>query len=181
MSDFTSTQLTEMILAQTMSLQTLINSSQKKMPKTILKGVTPNISIEQFIDNIEIIEISKLLNCKLPRYYALTIMHNLEKIDSKNHPIICTDSKLKKFYCYSSGEWSINKQFIKSIKSKIFGLIIDLLVCMKQKIKDSDETQMFMSLFFDVETYPSDKLYDKICVELGVLMPSIQDIEFDGI
>lgn len=175
----TNSQLTEILINQNNTLQTLVAQSQKKMPKTILKNVKPNISIEEFIDNIEIIDVTKLLTCKLPMYYCLVIMHNLEKLECKNRPIVCTDSRQKKFYCYTDNDWKIDKKFIKSIKNKIFGLVFDTFLQMKREIRDSEDILNCISNFCDVDKYPTEKLLDKICIDLGQLMPSICELDFE--
>lgn len=176
MTELTNSQLTNILINQNVTLQALI---QKKMPKTMLKDIKPNITIEEFIENIELIEISKLLNCKLPNYYSNVIMYNLEKLDSKNHPIICTDARQKKFYYYTEGEWKLDKKIMKDIKSKIFHLVLDQLILMRKKTNNNEETCICMSKFFDVEKYPNEKLLDKIQIELGKQMPSINDLDFD--
>jgi hypothetical protein len=176
MSELTNSQLTEILVSQNAALQALI---QKKMPKSILKEVKPNVTIEEFIENIELINIEKLLHCKLPVYYANVIVHNLEKLAAKDHPMVCTDAKQKKFYYFSNGEWLIDKKFIRDIKSKIFHLVLDQIILKRQISQGNLETQMCMSIFFDVEKYPAEKLLDKIQVELGKLMPSINDLEFE--
>lgn len=177
--ELTNSQLTDLLITQSNTLQQLVAQNQRKMPKTILKTIKPNVSIEEFISSIEIISISKLLNCKLPRYYALVIMHNLEKLESKNHPIVCTDARQKKFYCYSEGEWKIDKKFIKSLKTKIFNEVVDSFMEKKKQCDDGGELYQCMSLFFDVDKYPTEKLLDKICIELGQLMPSICELDFE--
>lgn len=176
MTELTNSQLTNILINQNVTLQALI---QKKMPKTMLKDIKPNITIEEFIENIELIEISKLLNCKLPNYYSNVIMYNLEKLDSKNHPIICTDARQKKFYYFTEGEWKLDKKIMKDIKSKIFHLVLDQLILMRKKTNNNEETCICMSKFFDVEKYPNEKLLDKIQIELGKQMPSINDLDFD--
>jgi hypothetical protein len=176
MTELTNLQLTELLVNQNATLQAIF---QKKMPKTILKDIKPNLTIKEFIENIEILPISKLLHCKLPAYYSNTIMHNLELLDSKNHPMICVDAKKKKFYYYSEGEWKLDKKFIKEIKSKIFYKVVDEIVDQKKLTNNNEETCMCISTFFDVETYPAEKLLDKIQVELGKNMPSITDLDFD--
>jgi hypothetical protein len=176
MTELTNSQLTNILINQNNTLQALI---QKKMPKTILKDIKPNVTIEEFIENIELLEISKLLTYKLPNYYAVVIMHNLEKLDSKNHPIICTDARQKKLYYYTQGEWKLDKKIMEQIKSKIFHLVLDQIILMKKKTHNNEETCMCISVFFDVEKYPSEKLLDKIQIELGKQLPSINDLEFD--
>ena len=176
MTELTNSQLTSILINQNVTLQALI---QKKMPKTMLKDIKPNITIEEFIENIELIEISKLLNCKLPNYYSNVIMYNLEKLDSKNHPIICTDARQKKFYYYTEGDWKLDKKIMQEIKRKIFHLVLDQLILMRKKTNNNEETCACMCKFFDVEKYPSEKLLDKIQIELGKQIPSINDLDFD--
>lgn len=176
MTELTNSQLTELLINQNATLQSIF---QKKMPKTILKDIKPNVTIEQFIENLEIIPISKLLNCKLPTYYVNTIMYNLELLEGKNHPMICTDARQKKFYYYTEGEWKLDKKFIREIKSKIFHLVVDKIIDLKKLTNNNEETCICISTFFDVETYPAEKLLDKIQVELGKKMPSITDLDFE--
>lgn len=176
MSELTNSQLTEILVSQNNTLQALI---QKKMPKTILKDIKPNVTIEEFIEDIELLDIQKLLNCKLPVYYSNVIIHNLERLEAKNHPMICTDARQKKFYYYSEGEWKIDKKFMKAIKSKIFHLVLDQIIVLKKQTHTNEDTCLCISIFFDVEKYPAEKLLDKIQVELGKKMPSISDLDFE--
>jgi len=176
MAELSNSQLTEILISQNAALQALI---QKKMPKSILKEVKPNITIEEFIENIELINIEKLLNCKLPVYYANVIIHNLGKLEGKNQPMVCTDAKQKKFYYFSGDEWVMNKKFMTDLKSKIFHLVLEQIIIKRQISHENLDIQMCMSIFFDVEKYPAEKLLDKIQVELGKLMPSINDLDFE--
>lgn len=174
MAELNNTQLTQILMNQNETLQLLF---KKKMPKTILKDLKPAVSFEDFIENIELLPVTKLLNIKLPNYYTAIIMHNLDKLSIKNYPFVCTDVKQKKFYYYSNGEWIQNKQFINCLQKTIFHLVIEKLMELKKKSNSSDESQMCMYHFFDVDKYPTDKLRDKILGEMAKVMPSIDDYE----
>ena len=175
MTELTNLQLTQLLINQNETIQSIF---KKKMPKTILKDIKPNVTIEEFIENIEVIPLTKLLTCTLPAYYVNTIMFNLEKLESKNIPMVCTDARQKKFYYFTDGEWKLDKNFMKKLQSNIFDIVVRKLVIMKNLTRNNEETCRCFYTFFDVETYPLEKLLDKIAVELGKKMPSITELDF---
>ena len=177
MTELTNSQLTQLLMQQNETMQMMF---KKKMPKTLIKDMKPSVSFEEFLDNIEILSPNKLLNYTLPHYYSLTIMHNLEKIDLKDRPLICSDAKQNKYYYFTNGEWKQDKKFLKVIQQKIFYMVVDKVISLKKLTDNSENTCLCISLFFDVEKYPIEKLLDKIFMHLGKAMPSItsNDDEF---
>jgi len=169
MAELTNLQLTQLLLSQH---EILNNLAKKSMTKTKLKTIVPSVTIEEFIENIEIISSDKILNTSLPTYYADTILYNLELLKPMNRPIICANNQIKKFYVYSNGEWIISKDLIQQLRNRIFKLVTSDLLDKKIKKDTSDDIMLIISRFFDIETYPNDKLINKMLINLGKNMPS---------
>ena len=177
MTELTNSQITQMLISQNEILQSL-SSSKKTMTKTNLKKIKPSISFEEFVENIEILTTDKLINIPLPDYYAYIISHNLEKIKNPNdRPLVCADAKLKKYYYYSNGEWIKNSDFIKLLYNKIFKLVCQSF--QKKNLSYREENCICISLFFNCDKYPFEKLIQKILVKLGSILPSPDDSDCD--
>lgn len=173
MTDLLNTQLTEMLISQNKTLQALALGKtllKKKWTKTFLKDVKPSVTFEEFMDNIEILSPTKLLNTLLPDYYAFIILHNIEKYEVS--PIVCADGKKKKYFYYSHGEWKSDKEFLKLVRNKIFKLVAGELYNRKIATHYNEEICLCISYFFDVDKYPNEKLLEKLLVKLGKIMPS---------
>lgn len=175
MSELTNAQLTQLLVSQS---EILNNINKKLMTKTKLKDIKPNITIEEFIENIEILSPTKLLSMSLPEYYAYIILHNIEKLDEKNIPIVCANPKIKKFYYFSNGQWIVSKDITQKIRNVIFKLVCGELIKRKNE-GFSEENCLCISHFFDVEKYPNHKLVEKMMIELGKIIHKTDDIDSD--
>lgn len=166
--------LKEILTSQNEIINNLINKKAKPKTKSLIKNIKPKLSIENFIEDIEILSPTKLLNNKLPVYYALTILHNLESYEVKNRPLVLADIQKKHYYFYSEDKWVENsRHFFQLIRNKIFKLVVAELIRRKEQTNCNEETCLCMSYFFDVEKYPNEKLLEKIMIELAKIMPSM--------
>ena len=168
MAELTNSQITQMLFSQNEMLKSL-TINKKKKPKTILNTIIPTMLMSDFIENIELINIDKLINMTLPEFYARIILHNLDKLDSNNKIIVCSDIKRKSFYYYENNNWNHDNKFLKPIKSKIFKLVCQQLLECKNRCEKED-TCLVISAFFDINKYPYEKLCDKILVCLSKIM-----------
>lgn len=173
MSELSSSQLTEILINQNQMLNTLINKGKKTNAQSIIKTLKPSVTIEQFIEDLEIISPTKLLNYKLPHYYALIILHNIEKYPEKDRPIMLTDAKKKNFYFYSidGNTWNKDtKKYITLIRNKLFKMVTTELLERKKLTNCNEEVCLCISTFFDVDKYPNEKLIEKITIDLTKIM-----------
>jgi hypothetical protein len=178
MEELTNSQITDLLTKQTELLELLC---KKKMTKTILKDIKPCITIQQFIENLELLSVYKLLNNDLPDYYVLMIIENLTKIDENNRPIICSDVKSKKFNYYSNGEWiqdDFQHKTMKLIFNKMYKMAT-LYIADELRKKHNEELQLCVCKLMNPDKYPYEKLIDKILIKLGQKLKSDNDCVCD--
>jgi|LakMenEpi03Aug12_release.lakeMendotaPanAssembly.Ray.scaffolds.fasta_scaffold200593_2 hypothetical protein len=165
-------QLTNLVLAQTQMLQTILAGNVGMVKKNAYEHI-PNMSIDEFISNIEILSPTKLLNTDLPNYYALIINHNLEKLKNENRPINL--HKKKRFYYYSNNEWTTDNKIMSLIKNAIYKKVVGEIIQRKNKCDNNEEICICISKFFDVDKYPQEKLMDKIFIALTTIINNNYD------
>jgi hypothetical protein len=135
----------------------------------LLSQQKPTVTIEEFIENLELYNVFHLMGQDLPDYYALFILHNLSKYEEHNRPLVCLDAKRKKFTYYSNDKWVENDfqhKTMKLIFSKMYKLVTQF-VAEEIKKKHNEELQLCVCKIFDPDKYPYEKLIDKILVKLG--------------
>jgi hypothetical protein len=171
MEELTNTEITDLLTKQSELLELLC---KKKMTKTILKDLKPSISIEEFIENLELLSVYKLLNNDLPDYYVMMVIQNLTKLEENDRPLICSDAKSKKFNYYSNGEWKqddFQHKTIKLIFNKMYKMAT-LYISDELRKKHSEELQLCVCKLMDPDRYPYEKLIDKILIKLGKKLKS---------
>ena len=169
MEDLTNDQITDILQKQSELLNMLC---KKKMTKTLLKELKPKITIEQFIENLQLFSVYKLLNNDLPDYYALMIVENLTKLEANDRPIVCSDAKLKKFNYFSNGEWiqdDFQNKTFKTLFNKMYKMAT-LFIANELPKKHNEELQLCVCKLMDPDRYPYEKLIDKIMIKLGKII-----------
>jgi len=100
--------------------ETLMNGARgKKVTKSIRKTMGNAMNLTDWMcAGYEFIPISKMIGMKsLSKYYARTILLNLNRFNDNERPIICSNKRKKIFHYKLNDEWHKNDNFIHKLIS----------------------------------------------------------------
>ena len=160
-------------------------SSKKKITKTELAKRTEAMNIDEFINGMKFLNVSKLLTMELPDYITATIMENLSSIEDEELPFVCSNAQTKSFYFKENNEWVKGTDFMKKIYNVIWKNSAkqlmnskytdnssenetddDMIEKMYSSSRDS-EKQKILCRLCDCDKYPYEKCVEKCLSKLA--------------
>jgi hypothetical protein len=165
----------------------LDKTGPKKFSKAELAKRKNVMDIDEFINNMSFIKVSKLAGMELPDFVVLTITETTNKMEDEELPFVCSNHQTKSFYYKDKGEWVKGHDFIKNIYNKIYKNALQQII-KKYNINDDNsdgndentekrylesrdcEKQRILCNLCNIDKYPYDKLIDKILLKLGRIL-----------
>jgi hypothetical protein len=167
--------------------------------KTMGKSKTRSIKLyfinaptfTNWLQTFEFLPVSKLMSYSMPEYYIKTIMLNINNCTDNMRPLLCSDTRRKKFYYkVSDSEWLKDDRFIEQCYKAIYRNATEQILHKYTNYNDDDdeyddntsakqgsqyEKMEILRTLCDVDKYPFHKLMNKILIGLAKEMK--QDTE----
>ena len=172
--------------------------------KTMGKSKTISIKLhfinsptfKDWLQTFEFLPVSKLMSMSMPEYYINTIMLNINNCLDNERPLICSDSRRKRFYYKVNDiQWLKDDKFVDECYKIIYKNATQQILNKYTNHNDDDdeyddnqkakqgsqyEKMEILKILCDVEKYPYHKLMNKILIGLAKEMKHDKDINYNS-
>ncbi len=174
-----------------------VNIAPKKKTKSLVKEYVNAANIEEFVENMEFLKVSKLLNIEIIDFIVETIKMNIDHLEETEYPFVCANYQKRFFYYKTKGEWKKGSEFIKLLYNTIVRQAYrqidvkysDKVIYKADNDNDTDEIiekrydtskhsekqQIFLNLCH-VDKYSFEKVYEKVLTKLGKMLKADLDV-----
>ena len=162
-----------------------VAGNQNQVVTTTTANTSKAINLDNFIENMEYLSISKLMNMNIIEFIINTIKINIDPLEEEEYPFICVNVSKRLFYYRTNNEWKKGTDFIKTLYCKIIkhaykeinekysqkyiddDLEDDITIEKKySNSKDAEKQQILLNLCH-IDKYSYETIYEKVLIKIA--------------